>query len=166
MRSVKHRSPEPFHDAFLRCVLANGDVADRLSLREQSDTHLTFRIVDVTDAISIIVSPYDIGVSAWHQNVFWDFLIDFFANPEQVPGGYICSCCKDRSVQVHPTRDALWAELVFGPFLEWFRGDLARAEHLVFYGGSEYGFTAARLIPGRLPPAHYERARILVHRTA
>jgi hypothetical protein len=164
MDSMKHRQPEPFHDAFFRCLLANRDVADRLSLKEHSDTHLTFGIVGVTDAMDIIVSPYDIGVSAWHEGVHWDFVTDFFADPEEVPGGYVCSCCKDRSLEVFSTREALWAELLFRPFLEWFREDLARAEHLVFYGSSDYGFTAARLIPGRLPPAHNERARIPVHR--
>lgn len=159
-----HRSPEPFHDAFSRCLLANRDVADRLSLREQSDTHLTFGIVGVTVAMGITVSPFDISVSAWHEGVFWDFVVDFFADPEEVPGGYVCSCRKDRSPEVFPTREVLWAELVFRPFLEWFREDLARAEYIVFYGGSDCGFTAARLIPGRLPPAHYGRVCIPVHR--
>jgi hypothetical protein len=88
----------------------------------------------------------------------------FFADPKEVPGGHVCSCCKEGSMEVSPTREALWAELVFRPLLDWFREDLARAEHLVFYGSSDYGFTAARPIPGRLPPAHDECARIPVHR--
>jgi hypothetical protein len=152
-QATECRSPERFHDAFFRCLLANRDVAGRLTLREQSDTHLTFGIVGVTDTMSIIASPSEISVSATYEGVCWDLVADFFADTEAVPGGYVCSCCKDQSPEVFPTREVLWAELVFRPLLDWFREDLARAEHLVFYGSSDYGFTAARLIPGRLPPA-------------
>lgn len=35
MDSITHRQPEPFHDAFFRCLLANSDVADRLSLKAE-----------------------------------------------------------------------------------------------------------------------------------
>lgn len=66
--------------------------------------------------------------------------------------GFNCRLCLPAHVRVHSTREALWEELLFEPFLEWINGTVATARALNLYqlGGSS---TSAEL-EVRNEPAH------------
>src|SRR6202035_1260234 len=52
----------------------------------------------------------------------------------RVAGGYICKCCLPEYRTVFADREALWADHLFEPFLEWVNNDLAKAKTLVLHG--------------------------------
>ena len=91
------------------------------------------------------------------KGVGWDQLLWLFADEEPGPGGV---GWMDNSVLpdfqiIHPTREALWRENVFGDLLTWINEDLAHATHLAMWGSADdahLGAAGARRqgIEGRL----------------
>lgn len=85
------------------------------------------------DCLSVWLSRWDLSVHVKSQEVDWDMLISLDSCPEPVPGGYWCGWNRD-SVEISPTREALWCHDLFEPFLSWVNERLAHACQLSLYG--------------------------------
>jgi hypothetical protein len=84
--------------------------------------------------------------------------MDHDSYPERGPAGYFCPLCLDYFRKTHPgetftgifpTREAVWTDDIFEPFLNWVNDDLANASHLGLFGTPDYGSWAKLL---RAPP--------------
>ena len=60
-------------------------------------------------------------------------LISLDSCPEPVPGGYRCRLNLD-FVEIWPTREAVWRNNLFEPFLWWVNNKLAQSCKLSLYG--------------------------------
>lgn len=64
-----------------------------------------------------------IAMSYDWQGVHWT-LKTFEAFPVSTDGGYVDGLCLDACPKVYPSRESLWAEQVFEPFLSWVNREL------------------------------------------
>jgi hypothetical protein len=76
-------------------------------------------------------------ITDW-QGESWDMLISLDAIPEASPAGYRCTLCENAH-RTWPTREALWRDHLFEPFLEWANQSLAAATWLRLYRTREGG---------------------------
>lgn len=95
----------------------------------------------------------NLHVSAhWPQGVdyCWDLLMDVDVVPQQVPGGWVCGICRAEKpapkVTLFSDREALWADHLFEPLLEFVNNRFAKAEALALWGGDGRS-SSASLIP-------------------
>ncbi len=61
---------------------------------------------------------------------WWDMLTCLESYPKRVPGGYVCTECDPATRATFSTREALWADELFEPFMTWANEDLAPAKAL------------------------------------
>lgn len=88
---------------------------------------------DHPDCVSAWLSRFELFVRADWNGVWWDRLIDLDTWPQPVPSGYRCTSCMD-FVRNWPTREALWQEHLFDPFLLWVNEELAHSSQVLLYG--------------------------------
>jgi len=84
------------------------------------------------DCLSVWLSRSELDVFVEWKGDCWDMLISLDCAPEPVPGGYRCALCTE-SVTIWPTREALWCDHLFEPFLTWVNERLAPACWLSLY---------------------------------
>jgi hypothetical protein len=99
----------------------------------------TVLIFDETDAFVEL----DVFVDYEGQN--WDLILELQCEPVGVAGGYVCDMCEPEDRNVFPTREALWRDHLFEPFLEWINEKLAKADVIGLYGAPGR-MTSARLL--------------------
>jgi hypothetical protein len=125
-----------------------------LLIEGRTDTVVEFSFVGVNRAIAAVLTRDGITVSAEWEGDCWDFLMDQDSYPEHGPTGYFCSLCLHYFRETHPgeaftrifpSQEAVWADDIFEPFLEWVNDDLAKATYLVLFGTPDYG-TWAKLL--------------------
>lgn len=100
-----------------------------------------------------------IAISIW---VEWggsqDWIGDFECIPKKAgDGAYDCELCRDYNnrfepgrpelVEKYPTRQSLWINHSFEPFLEWCNKDLASSHWLALFKHGEDEWCEARLLP-------------------
>jgi hypothetical protein len=76
-------------------------------------------------------------------------LISLDAYIARAAGGYQCQLCLSdhpESPELFPSREALWIDHLFEPFLKWVNEQLAPAHWLQISGSSDGGITCAQLI--------------------
>lgn len=101
------------------------------------------------DCLSAGLSRNELGVYVEWQGEGWDCLIDLEANPIHTRGGYQCKSCvneNDEQAMVFPSREALWKDHLFEPFLKWVNEQLAPACWLRISSIGDGGTTWAELI--------------------
>jgi hypothetical protein len=125
-----------------------------LLIEGRTDSGIEFSFVGVKRAIAAALTRYGITVWADWKGDCWDFLMDQDSYPERGPTGYFCSLCLDYFRKTHPgqaftkifpSREAVWADDIFEPFLKWANDDLANAAYLGLFGTPEYA-TWAKLL--------------------
>lgn len=141
--------------AFFAWLIRNRDrLSFDLLIEGRTDSFIEFSFVGVNRAISAALTPYGITVSAEWNGDCWDFLMDHDSYPKRGPAGYFCPLCLDyfhethpgeASTKIFPSREAVWADDIFEPFLEWVNGDLANATYLGLFGDPDYGSWAKLL---------------------
>jgi len=72
------------------------------------------------------LSQDDLSVIVEVEGLFWDMLLSLDVCPVRSLNGYSCALC-EQSDQIWPTRDALWVDHLFEPFLEWVNARLAKS---------------------------------------
>lgn len=96
-----------------------------------------------------IFLTWEIGVGVTWQGTFWDYLTSFEAAPIHTPQGYVCDLCEPEGRDVYTSREALWIDHLFEPFLTWVNEELVPARWLALYGSIDFGATWAKLSQNR-----------------
>lgn len=120
--------------AFLRWLRAN---ASRFSVPVKV-IRRTHRCIDIglenlNPCVNVFLT-WEIGVEVSWQGECWDFLTFFEAAPEKTPQGYVCKMCEPEARTLYPSREALWTDHLFEPFLAWINDELVPARWLALYG--------------------------------
>ena len=107
----------------------------QLLSRYKSNT--TFIFQGITGKISFSHSKSGIAISAHWEGRCWDFIGDFDVSERRTAAGYSCNLCRAEFLVVYPTREELWVEHCFEPFLAWCHTKLSTAQWLEYsdYGG-------------------------------
>jgi hypothetical protein len=74
----------------------------------------------------------------------WDWILWGEICPKKVPGGYICTL-DEEPCTVYLSRESIWRDHCFEPFLDWFNTVYATSTWLACYGDPEERGTWARL---------------------
>jgi hypothetical protein len=121
----------------------------KLAFIRRTDNYLAFAFQGIGRVIDATLS-YEISVHVTWDDQGWDELISLDAYPKRVPGGYICTECDPATRPTFPSREALWEDHLFEPFLAWVNERLAPAQALHLYGSG--GMTSAKLLnEGQFP---------------
>lgn len=99
---------------------------------ERTGDYATYRLVGITDHLSVFVGNDSVSVVVDWQGQCWDMLLSLDAVGAAVEGGYRCQlCCEDHSeATLFPTLDSLWEDHLFLPLANWIDEALCSATHL------------------------------------
>ena len=113
-----------------------------VSRRTRDRLDLTFG--DAAPMLEASVSAWEVIVSAEWEGDCVDLVFEVDVGPQRVPGGYVCDRCEPEKREVFPTREALWRDHLFEPFVQWVNQELAPARFVGVWRSG--GMTAARLL--------------------
>jgi len=140
--SPKRQARPRIQRAFLRWFQENRCRFNvRIELSQITDKGIRLRFPEYPDVLSVWLSRWDLSVCVDWQGESWDMLISLDAIPEASPSGYRCTLCEN-AASTWSSREALWRDHLFEPFLEWANQRLAAATWLRLYrmreGGSSW----------------------------
>jgi hypothetical protein len=116
-----------------------------LQVTECRDRYMRWRFARLTPVIEVVLTTWQLSVVVNWQGGCWDCLVDFEAMPRSTPAGYACLLCPSTHPQSWSSREALWRDHVFEPFLAWVNTELSSARWLGLYQSEESGFRWAVL---------------------
>jgi hypothetical protein len=109
---------------------------------------IELRFQNYPDCLSVWLGLFSLSVHVNWQGHWWDMLMDLDASIITTHDGYKCELClfqHGNSAKIFPSKEALWQDHLFEPFLQWVNEDLAPARWLQISGFAS-GSTSARLI--------------------
>lgn len=112
----------------------------------RTDRRLTLAFAGITPLISAFLSSENINVVVEIDRTSMDTLFDSDLFLKRDQHGYFCALCNWQSRENHPSRESLWIEHVFEPFLRWVNDALAPAKWLRLLNVDNGAATSARLI--------------------
>ncbi len=143
--SPKRQARPRIQRAFLRWFQENRHQFNvQIQLTKITDKGVRLHFPGYPDILSAWLSRWDLSVCVDWQGESWDMLISLDAIPESSPIGYRCTLCENAH-STWPTREALWRDHLFEPFLEWVNERLAPASWLRLYGTEGGGIRWAKL---------------------
>lgn len=120
-----------------------------------------------TSALQPWLHGYGIAVDVQWQAMSWDLVLCLDAAPRRTSVGYVDDRVLPKYQRPYETREALWREEVFEPFLSWVNDVLAPACCLGIWQTEEGGATWAKLLaPGDMAHPDVARAYALLPMTA
>ena len=142
------------HRTFFRWLHDNQSrfVTPQFRIIKRTDRFLAFTIPGLNPALSFGLSTWELGVHVEWQNTWWDALVFFESWPEAVSEGYICTLCEPNERTTYPSREALWINDDFEPFLAWVNAELTPTRQLALYGKPNHS-TWAELVTEPCPDA-------------
>ena len=121
-----------------------------LRIIKRTDRYVEMAFVGVNPLLSVTLTS-EIGVHVnWHGE-WWDALMFFEACPTRSPQGYICETCLPEAQIFFPSREALWEDHMFQPFLEWVNNKLVSARWIGVFQTETNGGRWADLLAERQP---------------
>lgn len=109
---------------------------------KRTDRCLEISFRGLNPALSIFLT-WEIGVCVDWECECLDCLVYFEAYPQHDTNGYHCGLCIDEYAQItYPSREDLWQEHLFQPFLAWFKP----ARYLGLYRTDDKGCTWVKLL--------------------
>ena len=146
----QHLRRPRIHRAFVRWLKKNSTrFAVPLRVTKVKGKGMELRFDNYPDCLSVWLSKDVIAVHVVWQGKWWDMIIYRKILPAYKRGGFICECCfvePGESVVIFPTREALWQDHLFEPFLKWVNEELAPARWLQICCTAERGSRWERLI--------------------
>lgn len=132
------------HRAFLKWLQENRHhFLVPIDIKHRTDRTIELSFAGYHPCLSACLSSWCINVPAIWQGQCWDLLCSFESSPSPVTGGYHCLLCSPENRRIFSSRDALWTNEVFEPFLNWVNETLAPANWIVLYDSE--GATTAKL---------------------
>jgi len=148
--SIKHLPRDCIQRAFLFWFKENHTRFEvPLSLTKITAKSMELRFHKYPDCLSVWLSNDELRVHVEWQGEYWDALISLDAYPFHMPDGYKCELCVPdcgESSVLYPSREALWQDHLFDPFLKWVNEKLAPARWLQISCTGNRGSTWAQLI--------------------
>ena len=95
--------------------------------------------------ISATLTSWEINVGFDWEGICLDLMISFEAIPELTSNGYVCSLCLPKARKVYPSRELLWRDHLFEPFLDWTNGTLVKAPWIGIYGSVD-SYSSVKLL--------------------
>ncbi len=140
------RQPRPrIQRVFVRWFKENRNRFNvQIQLTQITDKGVELHFPQYRDILSVWLSRWDLSVCVDWQGEIWDMLISLDAAPESSPTGYRCKLCENAH-STWPSREGLWRDHLFEPFLAWVNEHLAPATWLKLYGTEGGGIRWARL---------------------
>jgi len=148
--SIKHLPRPRIQRTFVRWFNENHTrfmVPIRLTKITAKGVELHFQ--NYPDCLSVWLSSYELGVHVEWQGDYWDALFNQEVYLCRTPGGYKCEFCEldyGKSAALFPSRELLWQDHLFEPFLKWVNEKLAPARWLRVSSIGDGGSTWAELI--------------------
>jgi hypothetical protein len=148
--SVKAIPRNPIQHSFFRWYRKNRTrflIPFRISKISADYVKMYFQ--NYPDCLSVSLSRNAIGVYVEWQGEPWDELIDYDASPFPTSGGYKCKQCvyeNGDSATLFSSREEMWLDHVFNPFLNWVNTVLAPARWLRISSVGDGGATWAKVI--------------------
>ncbi len=138
------RPRRALHRAFARFLAQNRSrSAVEVHLTERTDEVWNFTFDGVTSLVSGWINTFEITVAVKWDGACWDLIFDSDAHPVRITDGYVCRICRPSAL--FPSREALWTDHLFEPFLAWINGTLALSPWLELTGDAGDGVWSARL---------------------
>jgi len=104
----------------------------------RKDKCLELAFSGLTPTITFNVTVGEINVFVEWSGVFWDLLYTETVSFVRSGGVYICSVGQFEATTTYPSREALWRNHLFEPFLCWINRTLAPASSLILYGSDDW----------------------------
>ena len=147
---IKHL-PRPHNQRAFVSWLAENYTRFSVSVRINriTATSVTLIFPDYPACLSVSLCEHSLNVVVDWQGLNWDMLISLDAYIARTVNGYQCQLCivdDTESPQLFPSREALWIDHLYEPFLKWVNEELASARWLQISGSSDGGITCAQLI--------------------
>jgi hypothetical protein len=127
-------------------------LAIALRVDKQDSESIEVSFVGINTAVGAIIE-YDETDAFVELQVFvdwegsnWDLILILDCEPVRRADGYVCDLCPPEDQKVFPSREALWRDHLFEPFLEWVNKDLATADVIYLWSSPGKGMTSARLL--------------------
>lgn len=109
-----------------------------LKITKRTKNSIELEFVNGQSLINVAVHTYEILVCLkWQGEPWWDGLKEFEAYPERTKNGYVCYMCDPTERETFSSREALWHDHLFQPFLEWVNNTLVRAPWIEVCGHAE-----------------------------
>jgi len=170
LQSIKYLPNDCIQRSFLRWLNENRTkfiVSFRLT--KISSKCVELHINNYPKCLSVYLSASrlgaGLGVYVEWKGQPWDALIDYDTYLNQVLGGFKCDICvheKGESAVLFPTRESLWQDHLFDPFLKWINERLATALWLRLSCTGDFGSTWAKLIQNENKMSELDRKLILM----
>ena len=130
---------------YLWLMASYGKFAIPVTVSRRRDLFLECRLAGITSALKITLTSYDLVVAAEINGECWDLLACFEADPKKIQERYECSLCDPETRSTHLSREAIWRDGIFEPFLNWVNDTLAKCEWLAFYQNKPSGSSWAKI---------------------
>lgn len=135
--SVRRR----LHKAFFAWFAVNRHrFAIDLKIEKRVDEWVEVSFVGINPAITAHLSAqvHEMEILVEFPNEDANILLDFWALPMSVPGGYIDRSLLPEYRELLPSRERIWELGIFEPFIEWINGTLAKAYWVELRGKRDY----------------------------
>jgi len=146
----QHRRRPRIQRAFESWFKKNGTrFAVPLRVTKIEGKGMELRFDNYPDCLSVWLSSNELAVHINWQGEWWDMIIDLDVWPCDARGGYKCKDClvePGESAVIFPTREALWQDHLFDPFLKWVNEKLAPARWLQISCTNDSGARWTKLI--------------------
>ncbi len=97
---------------------------------------MLIRFMSHPECLQITARPGNLGVWVVWQGVIWDALLDLDVLPVSIRQGFTCQLCK-APPKCWPSLEALWADHLFEPFLEWVNEHFDKADAVLLFGRAD-----------------------------
>jgi hypothetical protein len=177
MNKIQHKVRPRIQRAFLSWFAENGRrFACPIRIKDRTRNYIELEFIGANGMVSASLTYWEINVSFDWQGECWDLFICFEAMPELTAEGYVCSLCVPELCWPEPiasylTRDHLWRNHLFEPFLDWVNTTLAISPWIEIYGKKDHS-TSAQLLKtkpdlqsGNITPDHLMIANPLYNET-
>jgi hypothetical protein len=132
--------------AFLRWLVeSQSRLAVPIWITKRMDQCLCWSFAGVNPIVHASLT-WEIAIWVDWQGQNWDYLEAFEPYPKAVSGGYVCHMCYPEAQKLYPSREALWLDHTFEPFLEWVNGKLVKAKWIGLYATENKGCTWGKLL--------------------
>lgn len=165
-KSIKYLSRDCIQRAFLRWINENrSHFKVPIQLAEVSAKGAKFHFHNYPDCLTVWLANDALRVAVDWKGKPWDVIFDMDLYPRQTPDGFKCTLCEAEDGEpatLFPTREALWQDHLFDPFLKWVNKKLASARWLRISCINDRGCTWAELIQSESKLSEPDRTLILM----
>lgn len=106
-----------------------------IRLKSRTDRIMVFVLPERDAKFEIQLSRWEINVAVMNEGECWDYLVCIEAIPERGnDGSYRCTLCLDEVIDRYESREQLWVQHMFEPFLEWMNREMATDRAVVMHG--------------------------------